>query len=251
MTSLQATALRPSRKCVFEPLATFQKIRDEQIMNLYGFTFASAALQAFGSGALWWPEEKLLCVSDLHLGKSERVARRTGQSLPPYETRDTLARLAADLELSKARTVVCLGDSFDDLQAAATLPEEERLWITQLQAGRRWIWIEGNHDPGPIEFGGEHLRELTVGPLSFRHIASDNPAGEVSGHYHPKAEIQTRRRRISRPAFLCDDQRLILPAYGTYTGGLRSDSDVLNQLMGPKALAILTGPMPTCVPMPR
>ena len=163
----------------------------------------------------------------------------------------TLARLADDLERTGARTVICLGDSFDDLTAAAALPEEEGLWITGLQAGRRWIWIEGNHDPGPIEFGGEHLQEITLGPLTFRHIASDHAAGEVSGHYHPKAHLQTRGRRISRPAFLCDSKRLILPAYGTYTGGLRSHSDVLNRLMEAKALAILTGPVPTCVPMPR
>ncbi|WP_187429982.1 hypothetical protein ROLI_026110 [Roseobacter fucihabitans] len=220
-------------------------------MNSFDFSFATTALKALGSGALWWPAQSLLCVSDLHLGKSERVARRSGQSLPPYETRETLSRLASDLDATQARTVICLGDSFDDLSAAAALPEAERLWIAQLQAGRRWIWIEGNHDPGPIEFGGTHLEHLTLDALTFRHIASAEARGEVSGHYHPKAHVQTRGRRISRPAFLCDDRRLILPAYGIYTGGLRSDSAVLQKLMGPKALAILTGPMPTCVPMPR
>lgn len=226
-------------------------MRDEQIMNSHAFTFATAGLHALGSGALWWPDHALLCVSDLHLGKSERVARRSGQSLPPYETRETLTRLAADLDLTQARRVICLGDSFDDRIAAAAVPEQERMWITQLQAGRQWIWIEGNHDPGPLEFGGEHLRDLTLGPLTFRHIAAGTAAGEVSGHYHPKADIQTSGRRISRPAFLWGQDRLILPAYGTYTGGLRSDSPVLTQLMGPGALAILTGPVPTCVPMPR
>lgn len=226
-------------------------MRNEQSMNCHDFTFARAALKALGSGALWWPDQALLCVSDLHLAKSERVARRSGQSLPPYETRDTLDRLASDLAATGARTVICLGDSFDDLAAAASLPEEDRLWITQLQAGRRWVWIEGNHDPGPLEFGGTHLQELTLGPLTFRHIASAQETGEVSGHYHPKAGLQARGRTITRPAFLLDSKRLILPAYGTYTGGLRSHSDVLRRLMEPKALAILTGPVPTCVPMPR
>lgn len=223
----------------------------EQIMNSHAFLFANSTLHALGTGALWWPQADLLCVSDLHLGKSERVARRSGQVLPPYETRETLTRLATDIERTRAQTVVCLGDSFDDLQAAASLAEDERLWIARLQAGRRWIWIEGNHDPGPIEFGGEHLQEATIGALSFRHIATQDATAEVSGHYHPKADIQMRGRRISRPAFLHDDRRLIMPAYGTYTGGLRSDAPVLSQLMGPNALAILTGPVPTCVPMPR
>ncbi|QJF50545.1 ligase-associated DNA damage response endonuclease PdeM [Roseobacter ponti] len=220
-------------------------------MNYHDFRFAGAALRALGSGALWWPDEDLLCVSDLHFGKSERVARRSGQPLPPYETRDTLQRLSADLEATDARCVICLGDSFDDLTAAASLPEEERLWITTLQAGREWVWIEGNHDPGPQDFGGSHVSELTSGPLTFRHIAVPDGTGEVSGHYHPKAHVQARGRRVTRPAFLCDTRRLILPAYGTYTGGLRSYSDTLCRLMQPDALAILTGSVPTCVPMPR
>ncbi len=223
-------------------------------MNSCDITLNGAHLAALGSGALWWPDQRLLCVSDLHLGKSERMARRGGPSLPPYETRDTLTRLAADLDHTQARTVVCLGDSFDDLQAAQSLPEQERLWITRLQAGRRWIWIEGNHDPGPIDLGGSHLAQLTTPPLTFRHIATPGETGEtgeISGHYHPKVTLPTRGRSISRPAFLLDAHRLILPAYGTYTGGLRSHDGVLARLMGPCATAILTGPSPVRIPMPR
>lgn len=223
----------------------------EQNMNYCELNFAGAALRALGSGALWWPDVSLLCVSDLHFGKSERVARRTDIALPPYETRDTLERLAQDLAFTEARHVICLGDSFDDLAAATALPEEERLWIMRLQAGRRWVWIEGNHDPGPVEFGGEHLQHLKVGPLTFRHIATPDTIGEISGHYHPKAHVQTRGRRVTRPAYLYDTDRLIMPAYGTYTGGLPSNNMALSSLMKPQALAILTGPVPTCIPMPR
>ncbi len=226
-------------------------MRNEQTMNYLEFTFNEIALRALPSGALWWPDKALLCVSDLHLGKSDRIARRAGQQLPPYESQDTLDRLGHDLAATDAQTVVCLGDSFDDLSAAHTLNEQERMWITRLQTGRCWIWIEGNHDPGPVEFGGEHLKHLSVGTLVFRHIANPDATGEISGHYHPKARLQTRGRMISRPAFVYDNARLILPAYGTYTGGLCTQSVVLNTLMQPNALAILTGPVPTCVPMPR
>lgn len=220
-------------------------------MKGYDFTLAGAQLTAMGSGALWWPDQSLLVVSDLHLGKSERIARRGGTSLPPYDTRDTLTRLAADLALSHARTVVCLGDSFDDLAAADALPEEERQWIFRLQAGRRWVWIEGNHDPGPVEFGGAHLAELPLPPLTFRHIAQDGASGEVSGHYHPKASVQLRGRTVTRAAFLIDTNRIILPAYGTYTGGLHSQHTALRDLMRNEAIAVLTGATPTAIPMPR
>ena len=220
-------------------------------MNMCDVFLAGATLKALGSGALFWPEHALICVSDLHLGKSERIARRGGSHLPPYETRDTLTRLASDLEATGARTMICLGDSFDDLTAAQSLPDDERLWITRLQAGRTWVWIEGNHDPGPIEFGGTHLAEMPLGPLVFRHIAQPGTTGEVSGHYHPKATLRTRARAITRPAFLIDRDRLIMPAYGTYTGGLRSHDQVLRDLMHSDASAVLTGPTPLQVPMPR
>lgn len=220
-------------------------------MNGYALTLADTPLKALGSGALWWPDEALLCVSDLHLGKSERIARRGGTHLPPYETRDTLTRLATDLEQTGARAVVCLGDSFDDLGAALALPEEEKLWITRLQAGRQWVWVEGNHDPGPVDLGGTHLAEVTLGALTFRHIARPGARGEISGHYHPKASIGLRGRTVTRPVFLYDCDRLIMPAYGTYTGGLDCRSPALAPLMRPEACAVLTGKTALAVPMPR
>ncbi|GHG84143.1 ligase-associated DNA damage response endonuclease PdeM [Pseudodonghicola xiamenensis] len=220
-------------------------------MNGYDFTLAGVSLVALGSGALWWPDQRLLCVSDLHLGKSERLARRGGSTLPPYDTRDTLNRLAADLTRMQPRIVVCLGDSFDDLDAARALPQDERQWIAKLQAGRRWVWVEGNHDPGTTGLGGTSLTELPVAPLTFRHIARPGASGEISGHYHPKATIRNRGRAITRPAFLIDRARVLLPAYGTYTGGLRSADATLATLMRPEALALLTGPVVHAIPMPR
>lgn len=220
-------------------------------MTTHPFTLAGARLIALPSGALYWPDENLLCASDLHLGKAERYARRSAASLPPYETRDTLARLDADLAATGAKTVVCLGDSFDDSAAADALSNNEKLWITTMQSGRRWVWIEGNHDPGPVDLGGTHLAELPLPPLTFRHIARPGASGELSGHYHPKASVKARGRSVSRPAFLIDSDRVILPAYGTYTGGLRSDNSALSGLMRAEAVAVLTGTVARAIPMPR
>ncbi|WP_076533330.1 ligase-associated DNA damage response endonuclease PdeM [Roseovarius nanhaiticus] len=220
-------------------------------MTTHAFTLAGARLIALPTGALYWPDHNLLCVSDLHLGKSERRARLGTTSLPPYETQDTLARLDADLRTTGAKTVICLGDSFDDSAAADALGEDEKLWIATLQSGRRWVWIEGNHDPGPVDLGGTHLAELPVPPLTFRHIARPGASGELSGHYHPKASVHARGRSVSRPAFLIDTDRVILPAYGTYTGGLRSDDTPLTDLMRPEAVAVLTGTATRVIPMPR
>ncbi|SNX68812.1 putative phosphoesterase [Cereibacter ovatus] len=216
-------------------------------MTGHPFTLAGAALIALPSGALWWPDRRLLCVSDLHLGKALRIARRGGTLLPPYETRATLARLDGDIEATGATGVLCLGDSFDDLAAAGTLPEDERLWLLRLMAGRDWIWVLGNHDPAPTGCGGTHRAEARIGPLTFRHIAEAEAEAEVSGHYHPKCALAGR----ARPCFLLDEARLILPAYGAYTGGLWCHDPALVSLMRPGALAILTGPKALAVPMPR
>lgn len=212
---------------------------------MYRFTLAKAALCALPSGALFWPDQSLLVVSDLHFGKSERMARRGGPLLPPYETRATLERLDADIETTAARRVICLGDSFDDLAAAEGLDEGDRLWLLRLMAGREWIWIEGNHDAGPVDLGGSHLAELRLGQLLFRHIASKE-SNEISGHYHPKARLAGRAHRC----FLIDRSRVILPAYGAYTGGLWT-GDAAFAMMAQGALAVLTGARALPIPMPR
>ena len=118
-------------------------------------------------------------------------------------------------------------------------------------AGRRWIWIEGNHDPGPIGIGGTHRLHLVEAPLTFRHIADRAATGEVSGHYHPKARLASRGKSFSRPCFLFDRHRAVLPAYGTYTGGLFWTAPALQGLMTPPACALLLGSRIHAVPMPR
>ncbi len=212
-------------------------------MTRYTFPLGPARLQALPSGALYWPDENLLTVSDLHFGKAERLARRGGSLLPPYENRATLQKLDHDIETTDPAHVLCLGDSFDDLTAADHLPDDDVLWLTRLMAGRRWTWVEGNHDAGPVELGGSHRAELTLQGLAFRHIATAQTR-EISGHYHPKASLPGR----AAPCFLIDTARVILPAYGAYTGGLRVGHPDLDALMQPRALAVLTGS--TCLPIP-
>lgn len=220
-------------------------------MNGFAFRLRGALLSALPTGTLWWEEARLLCVSDLHLGKCARAARNGGAMLPPYETLDTLTRLDRDLAATRPETVVCLGDSFDDDATAGEIGEETALWLARMQAGRRWIWIEGNHDAGHAAPGGTHLAEHREGALVFRHIAREAAEGEVSGHYHPKASVTGRAGRVTRACFLHDGERLILPAYGTYTGGLRWTDPVFARLLGPGARAILTGSVPLELPLPR
>ncbi|MCF2906380.1 ligase-associated DNA damage response endonuclease PdeM [Octadecabacter sp. CECT 8868] len=215
-------------------------------MSDFAFTFCDADLVARPDGTLWWPRKRLLCVSDLHLGKSERIARRGGTLLPPYETRETLWRLEAAIAATDPACVVCLGDSFDDLTAADNVSDDARKTLTRLQAGRDWIWIEGNHDAGPVDIGGTHRGEVVLDRITFRHITDQATRGEISGHYHPKAGPTGLPQRA---CFLLDKVKLILPAFGAYTGGLSVRDPDLSGLMESAGVAILTGKKAVAVPI--
>ncbi len=193
-----------------------------------------AALVAHHSGAVFWPDESLLMVADLHLEKGSSRAPK-GRFLPPYDTAATLRRLAAAVEEFQPNTVACLGDSFHDGEAEGRLNQGDRAAIKDLTAGRDWLWIGGNHDPQPpADLGGRGIGELVRGPLTLRHMAGGGLAGEVAGHLHPKASVRVRGRRTTRRCFITDDLCLILPAFGAYAGGL----DVADPAFG----ALFPGP---------
>jgi uncharacterized protein len=210
-------------------------------MSGINITVADEAISARASGALHLIDRGILCISDLHLGRTERIAREGGHIIPPYENTDTLKRLEDEIHTLNPATVICLGDSFDDLTASKSLTDSEYEWIIRLQAGREWVWVEGNHDPAPLDLGGTHRRVLNVGSLIFRHIAEQNAVGEISGHYHPKFTLSARGRGITRPCFLFDQNRLIMPAFGTYTGGMNITRAPLCDMFGKNAQVVMTG----------
>jgi DNA ligase-associated metallophosphoesterase len=181
---------------------------------------AGQALLLDPAGALVWPRERLLAVADLHLEKASHFARR-GQLLPPWDTRVTLDRLTLLLRRYAPGIVVALGDSFHDRDGAARLLAEDRRRLAALAEGRRFVWVTGNHDPEPPSLPGESVAEWRLDGLVFRHQArADATAGEISGHFHPKATVPGRAARITRSCFVADSRRLLLPAFGAFTGGL-------------------------------
>jgi DNA ligase-associated metallophosphoesterase len=194
------------------------------------------------SGVLIWPERRLLAVADLHLEKGSGFAAR-GQLLPPYDTAQTLARLADAIERHDPETVICLGDSFHDGRAAQRLGLEDGERLAGLIRTRRWIWIAGNHDPAPpADLGGMVQEELILGPLLFRHVAAAAAApGEVSGHFHPKAAFSWRGWRVGGRCFIGDERRLILPAFGAYAGGLDVRDPAIAGLFGRRARVHILG----------
>ncbi len=212
-------------------------------MTPFHFECAGETLQALPQGALWWPARRLLAVADLHLEKGSSYAVAARKLLPRHDTRQTLAALGALIDALKPATVVCLGDSFHDRAAVARLSEDDRAEIERLTAATRFVWIAGNHDPAPPPAGwGEVAEEIDQAPLVFRHEAQFGPVrGEVSGHYHPVAALTVRGRGFRRRCFLTDGQRLILPAFGAYAGGLNALDPAIAQLFPDDYDALLVG----------
>jgi DNA ligase-associated metallophosphoesterase len=194
------------------------------------------------AGALYWPEERLLAVSDLHLEKGSSFAAR-GSLLPPYDTADTLARLKRLIDAYAPRTVVALGDSFHDRGGAARLAAADRASLADMQHGRDWIWIAGNHDPEPpVDLAGQALTELAVGAITFRHRAEpDGAEGEISGHWHPVAVVAMRGRGLRRRCFVANGRRVVMPAFGAYAGGLNVRHRALAALFGHAFIAHVMG----------
>ncbi|MCW3474406.1 ligase-associated DNA damage response endonuclease PdeM [Limobrevibacterium gyesilva] len=172
-------------------------------------------------GALFWPAQRLLAVADLHFEKGSAAAT-SGSLLPPWDTRATLDRMAGLLRRYRPDTVVALGDSFHDAKGATRLLPQDQARLAAMTKAAAFVWVLGNHDPTPPEgIGGTSAEEWRVGPLVFRHQATPGRVlGELCGHHHPKAHIPTRGTVVTRPCFVFDGRRLMLPALGAYTGGL-------------------------------
>jgi uncharacterized protein len=234
--------------------ATFPVVSDNDTIEVAGIS-----LVADCAGALFWPAEGLLAVADLHLEKGSFFAAR-GLLLPPYDTAATLARLGRLIATYSPRVVVTLGDSFHDREGPVRIAPRERTALKALQRGRDWIWIAGNHDPDPADgIGGTFAATFSLGLLNFRHdptpryqtkwtpehgchdstvsqallssawVSAD---GEIAGHLHPSARVSQRGRSITRRCFATDGRRLIMPAFGAYTGGLNIRDAVFTSVFG-------------------
>ena len=217
-------------------------------MHSYDFYLVGEKLTALPTGSLFWEEMGILCVSDLHLGKTHRLNRFGAGALPPYENIDTLKRLQEDIHNTNPSCVICLGDSFDDPLAEKSLSTNEIDSLKILQNGRDWIWISGNHDPYISCKYGNYLNSFSKSAISFRHIALRGENGEVSGHYHPKISVKLSNATVVTACFIADQNKIIMPAYGTYTGGMSVLSNEIKELVDPDAIVMLTGKKIRAIP---
>ncbi|MBI1407276.1 MAG: ligase-associated DNA damage response endonuclease PdeM [Caulobacter sp.] len=194
------------------------------------------------SGALWLAGQRMLVVADLHFEKGSAYAAR-GQLLPPYDTAETLTRLEAEIAALAPATVVLLGDSFHDGRAEDRLFGDDAARIAALSSGRQLVWVVGNHDAdGPRDLPGDLADEIAIGGLILRHEPLPGPRpGEAAGHLHPCARLVGRGRAVRRRCFATDGERVILPAFGAYAGGLNIRDEAFAGLFTRHPLAVALG----------
>jgi uncharacterized protein len=204
------------------------------------FSFAGETFFAAADGALFWPREEALLVADLHLEKASWFAR-LGQFLPPYDSHATLSALAAEFERTGARRLFCLGDSFHDAFGCERLPDQARALLTDLTGRLDWTWIVGNHDPGFADHcGGKLEEEVEIAGVVLRHeVVRNDPRPEISGHFHPKLRVNLKGRHVSRRCFVVSPSKMILPAFGSLTGGLDARHPEILGSVGANAAALV------------
>ncbi|MBY6015686.1 ligase-associated DNA damage response endonuclease PdeM [Qipengyuania gaetbuli] len=197
--------------------------------------------------ALYWPREQALLVADLHLEKGSFFAKH-GQMVPPYDSRETLERVALAIRETGARRVITLGDNFHDSDGSARLEPHACGMLEALTKAVDWVWITGNHDEGhdpdmAARCGGTLAEELEIGGVILRHRAQKGETRpELSGHYHPRLQLKVRQRMIRRPCAVVSANegadgrpsgRMILPAFGAYTGGMNAADPAILKALQP------------------
>ncbi len=222
------------------PLPAGENLWHHRPVSLAPIHLAGTRFLLDPAGALLCPEAGLLAVADLHLEKGSACAHR-GQLVPPYDSHVTLDRLAALLRRHQPKTLLAVGDSFHDNAAPARLSRADAARLHALTQQTRFVWIGGNHDPAPASLPGDIVPEYRLGPIVFRHQSEATREPEISGHYHPKARVATRAGTIARPCFVADHQRVLLPAFGAYTGGLDVQNPAIARLFPRGGRAFLLG----------
>jgi len=186
-------------------------------MSPASIDFGGHQIELHQSGALYWHNQHTLVISDLHFEKGSHFLKKR-MFLPPYDTAETLSRLEVVIGHYKPKMILLLGDVFHDMQAYSRMSDDNRAWFERLLGHENVTWIEGNHDIG-IEgrrFAPTHAQD----GLWFRHIASNRDVFEISGHYHPAATIRHKGTKVRAPCFVVNEQQILMPSFGAYTGGL-------------------------------
>ncbi|WP_051275581.1 ligase-associated DNA damage response endonuclease PdeM [Aestuariibacter salexigens] len=191
-----------------------------------------------GKGCIVNLAHQTLIVSDLHFEKASYL-NHYGNVLPTLDTFDTLKRLAELIDFYSPQRVVCLGDSFHDVRALDRMAETDLATLTALaEQVECWVWVQGNHDPDlPEWLTGDIVDSLTLGEARLLHEPDAHiSAPQIVGHFHPKLTVKTAGRKVTGKCVVASSSLMILPSFGSYTGGLGVNDKAITSLFGQQSV---------------
>ena len=221
----------------FSPKPRLNLMPKAAVLPEYKVILGGMELRPDLSGALHVPELSTLIISDLHLEQGTSLARR-GIRVPPFDTAITITLLESVVAKFAPQRLIFLGDSFHDDEGETRVEEAQMQRLQSLAQAHECFWICGNHDPSPPRHLAGHAADhILLGPITLRHEPARLRKGEfeIAGHLHPGCAVTQRSRRVSGKCFIADERRLIMPAFGAYTGALSVHSPAFGSLFKSEA----------------
>ncbi len=196
------------------------------------------AVYLLPSRCAFLPHSRALLVADIHLGKPAAFGAH-GIPVPVATAAADLARLGAAIDSVSPQRLYILGDLLHAKTGrdAATF-DAVRAWRCE-RGSLPITLVRGNHDDKagdpPREWGIDCVDEpFALGSISLCHYPPERPdaacaglrdiAGvfTIAGHVHPVIGMEGPARMNERvPCFVAGAWGLVLPAFGSFTGGKR------------------------------
>ena len=193
-------------------------------MSVQAVEVAGEKLLLLPEKAVYWPAREMLIIADIHFGKAASF-RALGIPVPRGTTTENLLGLDALIERHGARHVVFLGDFLHARAAHASSTQQAMLAWRQSRPDLLLTLVRGNHDKhagDPAATLGIALVDEPhrIGPFDFCHHPDLDSGGyALAGHVHPAWVLATRFDALRLPCFVLGRSRMILPSFGSFTGG--------------------------------
>lgn len=187
--------------------------------------FGGEELELLPEKAFFWPRKSILGLSDIHLGKAESF-QSLGVPLPSTSHHEDLDRWDALMQKHKPKEVYILGDLIHARSSWTKNIVADLSSFLKSYPEVSWNLLLGNHERGSTEFLNQlplHIYEdeVDVGPFILTHGHHNPRPGQlqIQGHIHPVVKLREGPLRLRLPCFILRSDCLVLPSFGTLTGG--------------------------------
>ena len=197
--------------------------------------FANQNFSIFPNGELYWQNKKTLIISDLHFEKGSFFSE-TRQFIPPFDTIETLRQLSKFIDDHPVEMIIFLGDLVHDKFAFQRMALEAKELFFEILKNINCTLTVGNHDDTSFlkDIGLNLTENIMIDDICFSHHPRIDKKFSVFGHYHPKVRLKINSRGIWTPCFIANKEKLLMPSYGYFTGGLSIKSLEIQKLFEPE-----------------